>query len=202
MGTTVKIRSVVKAFKRQIATKYKNQKQIWFALKQSRKMFKHLLLLGSVLILKSSEGLAKSSDPCKKDLNDATDYSKNKRGACSITSPNPFLANMDIVIFHERCHCNEWIVDDCKKVCDNDANCKGFVEKLSQDENWNWYSSGCQYATVDGASTCKSSGCTYYKSDGEGTDNWGMTGVGRLLDESADGGYCGCWRKKSLIKAP
>ena len=125
----------------------------------------------------------------------STDYSKNERGACSIYSPNPFLASMDIVIFHERCHCKDWKVDDCKKACDNDANCKGFVQQLAQDENWDWYSYACSYATVNGASACEKSGCSYSKSDGDGADNWGMTGVGDLLDESGDGGYCGCWRK-------
>ena len=96
---------------------------------------------------------------------------------------------MGIVIFHERCFCKEWIVDNCKKACDNDANCKGFVQMLAQDKDWNWYSYGCSYATVNGASTCESSGCSYAKSDG------GMTDIGDLLDTSGDGGYCGCWRK-------
>ena len=117
------------------------------------------------------------------------DYSKNDRGACSTLHPTQWLAEMGISIPHERCKCKEWIVDNCKKACDNDANCKGFVQTIAQDKDWNWYSYGCEYATVNGASTCESSGCSYVKSDGETTD------IGDLLDQSGDGAYCGCWRK-------
>ena len=106
---------------------------------------------------------------------------------------------MDIVIFHENCFCKEWKVEECKEVCDNDANCKGFAEKLAQDENWDWYPYGCGFATVNGASACEKLGCSYWKSAAEGADNWGMVGVGDLLDESGDGGYCGCWRKVIFV---
>ena len=84
-------------------------------------------------------------------------------------------------------------------MCDNDANCKGFVEKLSQDENSNWYSSGCQYATVDGASTCKSSGCSYVRSGGLEVGEE-VTEVGDLDDgHRKHVPYCGCWRKVIFI---
>ena len=107
---------------------------------------------------------------------------------------------MDIVIFHERCHCKEWKVDDCKKACDNDANCKGFVQQLAQDENWDWYSYACEYATVNGASTCESSGCSYVRDGEEGVGVEVMTGVGDLDDgHREDYVYCGCWRKVIFI---
>jgi len=154
----------------------------------------------SNLVLKSSEAY-----PCTKDLADANDYSKNKFGACSITfstaawllpgySPDEV---MYIPMLHERCNCKEWKIDDCKKACDNDANCKGFVEIAHEGHSF-----GCEYATVNGASTCKSSGCSYVRSGGLEVGEE-VTEVGDLDDgHRKHVPYCGCWRKKSLIKAP
>ena len=100
----------------------------------------------------------------------------------------------DIAMMHERCNCKEWKVNDCKKACDNDANCKGFVEIA-----WEGNSFGCEYATVNGASTCESSGCSYASSDSAG-DYDIPTWVGDLDDgHRRDYVYCGCWRKVILI---
>ena len=95
-----------------------------------------------------------------------------------------------------------WINLGKSEACDNDENCKGFAEFIEQDKDgsvtgkqYGWYSKGCEYATVNGASTCKSSGCTYYESDMEKTNNWGNIGIGNLLGPNYGTHYCGCWRK-------
>ena len=101
---------------------------------------------------------------------------------------------MYIPMLHERCNCKEWRIDDCKKACDNDANCKGFVEIAHEGHSF-----GCEYATVNGASTCKSSGCSYVRSGGLEVGEE-VTEVGDLDDgHRKHVPYCGCWRKVIFI---
>ena len=48
-------------------------------------------------------------------------------------------------MFHERCHCN-LPLQSCKTYCDQDPNCKGYVQS--------WNDEKCDYATT---SNCKQS---------------------------------------------
>ena len=130
------------------------------------------------------------------------EYDQNNEGGCWILHPNKFLADMNITAMHEGCVCGDKKVKECKEACDKDENCKGFVERIEQDNDgsitgkqYGWYSKGCEYATVNGASTCISSGCTYYESDMEKTNNWGNVGIGNLLGPNYGTHCCGCWRK-------
>jgi len=175
-------------------------------------MPRHFLISGFILVLMASEGLTTySSDPaCTNDVDNTEEkYDQNNQGGCWILHPNKFLADMNITVAHEGCVCGDKKVKECKEACDKDKKCKGFVERTEQDKDgsitgkqYDWYSKGCEYATVNGASTCISSGCTYYESDMEKTNNWGNVGIGNLLGPNYGTHYCGCWRKISLIKDP
>ena len=105
------------------------------------------------------------------------DYKQNKDdGPCSIKySPIP---GFDVMWWHKSCSCDNMAVDKCKKACDSDKNCKGFVQRVKE------ISPGCDYATT-------SNDCI----DGSDINVLGDY-VGDLLPiGSGDRGFCGCWRK-------
>ena len=130
------------------------------------------------------------------------EYDQNNQGGCWILHPNKFLADMNITVAHEGCVCGDKKVKECKEACDNDENCKGFIEIIEEDshpvtgEVYGWNLTGCEYVTVNGASTCISSGCTYYESDTH--TQYVSVGIGNLIVpnwDDADATQCGCWRK-------
>ena len=45
---------------------------------------------------------------------------------------------------HEKCHCLDTNVSQCKEWCDQDVNCKGYVEQVDDVDNVN----NCQMATT------------------------------------------------------
>ena len=95
------------------------------------------------------------------------------------------MAKKGIKIFHEKCVCKGIAVNECKKACDEDDKCKGFVETSSKLRGG--FDDGCQYATT---STECAPGCKKLKSDGV------MTGADKLWPgENGFSGYCGCWIK-------
>ena len=49
----------------------------------------------------------------------------NVIGSCCISEKKPSGENK----FHERCHCPNTNVLQCKEYCDQDVNCKGYVDK-------------------------------------------------------------------------
>ena len=70
--------------------------------------------------------------------------------------------------FHQRCICT-LSLDNCKKLCDEDNNCKGYVKTT--------YSESCQIATT---SSCPSGCSTYQRGN-----------VGSLTLA----GTCGSWKR-------
>ena len=128
----------------------------------------------------------------------------NEQGGCSILHPDPVLANMDITAMHESCYFYDKKVSECQEACDKDENCKGFAERIEQDNDGSvtgkkndWYSKGCLYATTNGNSACLSSKGFYFPSDMKKTDGLttGNIGIGNLLGSDYGTHYCGCWRK-------
>ena len=78
--------------------------------------------------------------------------------------------------WHKSCYCDNMAVEKCKEACDNDQECKGFVQRVKEDRP------GCDYATT--SNDCVD-GC-YMRGNS----------VGDLLEiGSGDRGFCGCWRK-------
>ena len=61
--------------------------------------------------------------------------------------------------FHERCHCEDTQLANCKTMCDTDASCKGYV-KMGYS-----ITSSCQIATT---SSCTSA-CTKYDTGNTGS---------------------------------
>jgi len=175
-------------------------------------MANHSILLGFVLVLMASKGLAAfSKDPaCTNDVDNTKEqYMPNEQGGCSILHPDPVLADMDITAMHESCYFTYKKVSECQEACDKDENCKGFAERIKQDKTGkitgkknDWYSEGCLYATTNGQSSCLSSKGFYFPSRMEETGGVtiGNIGVGNLLDSDYGIHYCGCWRKISFIE--
>ena len=132
------------------------------------------------------------------------EYMPNEQGGCSILHPDPVLADMDITAMHESCYFTYKKVSECQEACDKDENCKGFAERIEQDNDGSvtgkkngWYSQGCLYATSGGESTCLSSEGSYFPSNMEesGGLTTGNIGIGNLLGSDYGTHYCGCWRK-------
>jgi len=175
-------------------------------------MANNCLLLGFILIVTVSEGLAAfRKDPaCTNDVDNTEEkYMPNEQGGCSILHPDPVLADMDITAMHESCYFTYKKVSECQEACDKDENCKGFAERIEQDNDGSvtgkkndWYSQGCMYATSGGESTCLSSGGLYFPSDMEesGGLTTGNIGIGNLLGSDYGTHYCGCWRKASFVE--
>ena len=79
--------------------------------------------------------------------------------------------------FHERCHCSNTNVFQCKEYCDQDANCKGYVDQGT---------GSCQIATT---SNCPSK-CNKYNHGNVGAiDQYGTCGSN----------YLGCYIKGNAI---
>ena len=81
-------------------------------------------------------------------------------------------------MFHERCNCKSTNVAQCKEYCDQDANCKGYVDKGE---------GSCQIATI---SNCPSQ-CRKAAIGNVGAiDQHGTCGAGT---------YLGCYIKGNII---
>ena len=92
---------------------------------------------------------------------------------------------------HEKCHCLDTDVSQCKEWCDQDVNCKGYVEQVDNVDNVN----NCQMATT---SDCPSQ-CQQWQGNGKATVTIGNVGS---IDQHATCGsdiYQGCWIKGNIM---